>query len=350
MEEPPNPLSPLPVQGTHHPFPTKTVVGYLWKISSPRQTFQWFISLICATKSRHGPEGRYHRPSLPGPAKTTFKGPMISLLDLSVVLTWDEGKPFNRRKRDRRVGWREPSFHFDGPRSYPCIFNRAFQYSVLLLCQSSRELARAHQRSHRLDHCIYIVRCSYNGFISVVATSPPRGSQVMKVLLLTLSEHGQANSILALAAELGHRSDLDVHVGSFSLLEKRVDSIRSRSRSPVTFHTIHGTSYTDASSNAGLGWLALSHPPSNKSNRPQHMFSTALVPWTNEEYQHLVQEIEQIIISLDADAVVIDILFSPAVDACRSSGRRYLLNCPNQSLDLARLTQPNLRGLWYYPA
>ena len=175
-------------------------------------------------------------------------------------------------------------------------------------------------------------------------------SQIMKVLFLTLSEYGQANSILALAAELGRRSNLDVHVGSFSPLEKRVDSIRSRSRSPVTFHTIHGSSYTDASSKARLGWLALLHPPSNKSNKPLHMFSTTLVPWTDEEYQHLVQEIEQIINSVDADAVVIDILFSPAVDACRSSGRRYSLNYPNQSLDLVRLTQPNLRGFWYYPA
>lgn len=172
----------------------------------------------------------------------------------------------------------------------------------------------------------------------------------MKVLLLTLSEYGQANSILALATELGHRSDLDVHVGSFSPLEKRVDSIRSRSRSPVTFHAIRGSSYTEASSKEGLGWVGLVHPPSNKSNKPLHMFSTVLVPWNNEEYGHLVQEIEQIINSLDADAVIIDILFSPAVDACRLSGRRYLLNSPLQSLDLMRLSQPNLRGIWYYPA
>jgi len=172
----------------------------------------------------------------------------------------------------------------------------------------------------------------------------------MKLLLLTLSEHGQANSILALATELGHRSNLDVHVGSFAQLEKRVDSIRSQSRSPVTFHTIRGCSYTDAASKAGLSWVALAHPPSNKSNKPLHMFSTALVPWDDEEYGRLVQEIEQIINALDADAVVIDILFSPAVDACRLSGRRYILNSPNQSLDLVRLSQPNLRGIWYYPA
>ena len=184
---------------------------------------------------------------------------------------------------------------------------------------------------------------------SLLATAPRR-SQIMKVLLLTLSERGQANSILALTTELGRRSDLDIHVGSFSLLEKRVDSIHAQSRSPVTFHTIHGSSYTDASSKAGLGWVALVHPPSNKSNKPLDIFGTALVPWNDEEYWHLVQEIERIIDSLDADVVVIDILFSPAVDACRLSGRRYILNCPNQSLDLVRLSQPNLRGIWYYPA
>jgi hypothetical protein len=31
------------------------------------------------------------------------------------------------------------------------------------------------------------------------------------------------------------------------------------------------------------------------------MLVPALVPWTNEEYLHLVQEIEQVINSLDAD-------------------------------------------------
>ena len=172
----------------------------------------------------------------------------------------------------------------------------------------------------------------------------------MKVLLLTLSEYGQANSILALTTELGRRSGSDVHVGSFAPLEKRVGSIRSRLESPVTFHAIRATSYAEAAFRHGLNAATLTHPPSNRSNKPLHLVTTVLMPWTNEEYQCLVQEIEQIINSLDADAVIIDTLFSAAIDACRLSGRRYLLNCPNQTLDLVRMSQPKLRAFWYYPA
>ena len=172
----------------------------------------------------------------------------------------------------------------------------------------------------------------------------------MKVLLLTLSEYGQANSILALATELGQRSDLDVHVGTFAPLEKRVNSIRSRSRSLVTFHALRGSTHFEAARKEGFNEITFPHPPSNKSNKALHMIGPMLVPWTNEEYLRLVQEVEQIVNSLEADTVVIDTLFLPAVDACRLSGRRYVLSSPNQSLDLVRRYQPRLRGLWHYPA
>ena len=172
----------------------------------------------------------------------------------------------------------------------------------------------------------------------------------MKILLLTLSEYGQANTILALATELGHRTDLDIHVGSFAELEKRVDSIRSRSGSPVTFHTIHATSLAQAAAEKGASPGEVVHPPSNKSNKVLHLLNTVLMPWDNEEYLRIVQEVEQLVNSLGADAVVIDTLFAPAIDGCRLAGRRYLLNTPTQTLDMVRMSQPKLRGFWYYPA
>jgi len=154
----------------------------------------------------------------------------------------------------------------------------------------------------------------------------------MKILLLTLSEYGQANTLLALATELGHRTDLDIHVGSFSELEKRVDSIRSRSESPVTFHTIHATSLAQVAAKNGASPAEIVHPPSNKSNKVLHLLDTVLTQWNNEEYLRIVQEVEQLVNSLDADAVVIDKLFAPAIDGCRLAGRRYLLNTPTKLL------------------
>jgi hypothetical protein len=40
-----------------------------------------------------------------------------------------------------------------------------------------------------------------------------------------------------------------------------------------------------------------------------------LVPWNNEEYDYLVQNIEQLVNSLDADVVVIDTLVAGQGDA-----------------------------------
>src|SRR6266404_5063328 len=148
----------------------------------------------------------------------------------------------------------------------------------------------------------------------------------MKILLLTLSEYGQANSILALATELGRRSDLGIHIGSFASLEKRGDSNRSHSGSSVTFHVILATSYAHAALREGARAATITHPPSNKSNKSLHLITTILVPWDNEEYLRIVQEVEQLVNSLDADAIVIDTLFVPAIDGCRLAGRRYLLS------------------------
>ena len=116
----------------------------------------------------------------------------------------------------------------------------------------------------------------------------------------------------------------------------------------MTFHAIRATSFTEAARKKGGD--VIMHPPSNKSNKHLHLLGTLSMPWDNEEYLVVVREVEQLINSVDADAVVIDTLFTPAVDACRVAGRRYLLNSPTQTLDSVRFSQPKLRGFWYYPA
>jgi len=63
-------------------------------------------------------------------------------------------------------------------------------------------------------------------------------------------------------------------------------------------------------------------------------------------YGSIVQFIEE----LDPATVVVDSLLSPGIDACYSLKRRFVLNSPNTPMDLARLHQPWLKGLWYYPA
>jgi len=53
---------------------------------------------------------------------------------------------------------------------------------------------------------------------------------------------------------------------------------------------------------------------------------------------------------LDPATVVVDSLLNAGIDACCSLKQRFVLNSPNTPIDLARLQQPWLKGLWYYPA
>lgn len=62
------------------------------------------------------------------------------------------------------------------------------------------------------------------------------------VIFATNSESGQANTILALVAELLSRPGTEVHVASFATLENRVAAFRdntlSQPSSSLTFHAI----------------------------------------------------------------------------------------------------------------
>jgi len=67
-------------------------------------------------------------------------------------------------------------------------------------------------------------------------------------------------------------------------------------------------------------------------------------------YMRIYDGIAKLIEELDPAIVVVDSLFNPAIDACYSLNRRYVLNSPNTATDVAKLQQPWLKGIWYYPA
>ena len=58
---------------------------------------------------------------------------------------------------------------------------------------------------------------------------------------------------------------------------------------------------------------------------------------------------KKVIEELKPTLVVIDSLLSAAFEACYSSNQRFVMNSPNTPLDVTRLHQPWLKGLWYYP-
>lgn len=66
-----------------------------------------------------------------------------------------------------------------------------------------------------------------------------------RCLFLTASEYGQANVILAMASELVARDNVDVHIASFTPLQKRVEALQANvsKTSLLTFHVIDGLSF-----------------------------------------------------------------------------------------------------------
>lgn len=105
------------------------------------------------------------------------------------------------------------------------------------------------------------------------------------VLFITNSESGQANTILALVAELLSRPDTDVHVASFSALEKRVAALRDNSLSPptsssLTFHAIHGLDMNTALRQRGIRDEDLIHPPTTKSYKAYDIASAIVTAWS----------------------------------------------------------------------
>jgi hypothetical protein len=112
------------------------------------------------------------------------------------------------------------------------------------------------------------------------------------ILFVTNSESGQANTILALVAELLSRPDTDVHVASFVALEKRVAALRdgvlsSPPSSSLTFHTIHGVDMNTALRQRGIRDEDLVHSPTTKSYKAYDIASAIVTAWSCEGAVHL---------------------------------------------------------------
>ena len=89
------------------------------------------------------------------------------------------------------------------------------------------------------------------------------------ILFITNSESGQADTILALVAELLSRPNAEVHVVSFAALEKRVstlrDNISSQPSSSLTFHTIQDVDMNTSPRQRGIKDEDLIYSPTTKS-------------------------------------------------------------------------------------
>lgn len=178
-----------------------------------------------------------------------------------------------------------------------------------------------------------------------------------KVLMLTNSEHGQANVFLATAYELLQLdAKLDVHICSFSSLEEPVSAIRclnggQSKKSRLNFISLPGPSWKEA-----------------LFGRPEHQFqelndirptfwnvakaaklTRIACPWTTEELCVLVKDIEKVIQDLSPDITLVDNLFTPAVTICYKLKPKWMVLSPNTYKEFALAHQPKQQYYWKYP-
>ena len=191
--------------------------------------------------------------------------------------------------------------------------------------------------------------------------------QTKKILFVTNSESGQANTILAMALEATTRPHIEVHIASFPALKRRIERLSPK----INFHPLDGKDMFEMMTAQGVLEETFPHPPTTKSYEAYgQKMEAVLATWDGEcalclllrmwmvadvrclsglAYMRLYDSIKRIIEELNPGIVVVDTLFNAGIDACYSLDRRFVVNCPTTPMDVARPHQPWLKGLWYYP-
>ena len=206
------------------------------------------------------------------------------------------------------------------------------------------------------------------------------------VLFITTADAGQSNSIFALVLELLTHSNVDVHVASFPVSRKRAEELLGSARvvktkrpdSSFTFQEIDGLSVQEAAQSKGMSMNNFPYPPLarthdeglrkiitmtscwNGRGTTRHFWLSSPpiqieCPSLTEmgsfflEYVRMVDSCKDIISVVDPGIIIVDMFFSAAFDACLSLNRRYIVNCPMASLDVAKYLQPMWKVFFYYP-
>ncbi|AEO66510.1 glycosyltransferase family 1 protein [Thermothielavioides terrestris NRRL 8126] len=189
------------------------------------------------------------------------------------------------------------------------------------------------------------------------STTPPK-----RVLLLTNSEHGQANVFLATSYALLtlEDEDVEVHFASFPPIRSFVSSTSEYAQHtkpgarPIVFHTIEGVDMVSAWTRPEIEaeQAALKHRSCialiNAIRRTLVLLKVTL-PWTGPEFVQIFHSVTDIIQEVQADIIAVDPAFSPALTAIRSLNARFIVLSPNTIKDFAMPLQPNGDALWKYP-
>lgn len=187
--------------------------------------------------------------------------------------------------------------------------------------------------------------------------TPPK-----RVLLITNSEHGQANVFLATSYALLTLPDEDVqvHFASFPSIQKSVlatsdHALRDNHQArPLVFHEIAGLSMVDAWSRPEVASerqrLAIVDVVSLfYAIRRMMVLLKVMLPWTGPEFVEIMKSVIDIVEDVQPDVIAVDPAFSPALTALRYTGTKFMVLSPNTIKDFVMPLQPNGEALWKYP-
>ncbi|KAL0058554.1 hypothetical protein AAF712_014766 [Marasmius tenuissimus] len=193
-------------------------------------------------------------------------------------------------------------------------------------------------------------------------------SDASKILVFTYDDYGQANPMLSIVHELAvMQPDIELHVASFKPLDKRlphlqslIDRERAR-RDPnssltptkdIVFHACKGISNMQDFGLHSGGMKELPHPGGLRGCfRTTKNLDYLVAPLDGPEYlESFVQCRELIEEEVQPEIVVVDILFRPALDACRALNQRFVVMNTISYKECAAMDQPVLDLLTRIPA
>ncbi|WYZ42447.1 hypothetical protein EsH8_VI_000146 [Colletotrichum jinshuiense] len=174
-------------------------------------------------------------------------------------------------------------------------------------------------------------------------------SERKRILLITNSELGQANVYLAVSQELLKQDPtLDLHICSFAPLEKGV----AAAAPGATFHELKGATWKEAlftRPEHRFEEICGLHPTMWNAEEAALIMPRIATPWTSEEYVDLVQQTEKVVTEVNADLVLADNLFTPAITVCWKLKPNWHVLSPNTYREFIMVTQPRYEAMWKHP-
>ena len=152
------------------------------------------------------------------------------------------------------------------------------------------------------------------------------------ILHLTNSEYGQSNVIVAVAYELLLQGEFDVHIASVQALEQRVNELRTilelKEASNLTFHALPGPTLTEAIASSGKEFGAPRCPGIQGAVESYSELQNIVAPWNGPEYIQGYHRCLELFEALKPAMIVVDSVYSQALDACRRTSRKHIVLSP----------------------